>query len=311
MYLNKTVIALTGCLIISLASCNETYTVCSRECLIGFIDQYLEVLVTHDPTGLPLSEDVRYTENGQTLELGDGIWGPANAVRDYKQYFIDSLNNQAGIFCVVEENGHPEIVALRLKIEDQKISEIEKIVARIEPDKWCKPDSLVKQPIFDEILAPEERRSREAMIAIANSYFEGLEQNTDSLTPFDPNCTRIENGNITANNPYGESPIHMMSAGAQFATGFSTFITEIRERRFPIIDEERGLVYTIIFFDHAGTVTDVTMKNGTSFKVPPPYDAPYTFIIGELFKIKNGNIHQIEAVLLDVPYGMHSGWVNN
>jgi hypothetical protein len=50
------------------------------------------------------------------------------------------------------------------------------------------------------------------------------------------------------------------------------------------------------------------MKNGITFKVPPPYDTPYSFLIGELFKIKDGKIHQIEAVLLDVPYGMRSGW---
>lgn len=265
-------------------------------------------MIAHDPASLPLTKNVRYTENGQTLELGDGMWGPANAVHDYKLYFVDTTNNQAGIFCVVEENGYPEIVALRLKIYDQKISEIEKIVARIEPDKWCKPDSLVEKPIFKEILKPEERRSRKEMVAIANSYFEGLEQSTDTLTPFAPNCTRIENGNITANNPYSENPINRMSAGDQFATGFSKFITRIRERRFPIVDEERGLVYAIIFFDHAGKVTEVTMKNGVSFRVPPPYDTPYSFLIGELFKIKNGKICQIEAVLLDVPYGMYSGW---
>lgn len=77
--------------------------------------------------------------------------------------------------------------------------------------------------------------------ADANSYFEGLEQATDRLTPFEPGCTRVENGNVTANNPDGPSPIHKMAAGEQFATGFSTFITSIRERRFPVVDEERGL----------------------------------------------------------------------
>jgi len=301
---------ITGCLLITLSGFRNNQSVCDRACLTGYLDQYLEALIAHDPSRLPLAENVLYTENGQTLEPGDGIWGPANAVRDYKVYFIDTTNSEAGIFCVVEENGHPEIVSLRLKIQNNNITEIEKIVARSVSDNWYKPDSLVEKPIFTEVLRPEERRSREEMIAIANSYFEGLEQSTDALTPFAPNCTRVENGNITANNPHGESPIHRMSAGDQFTTGFSTFITSIRERRFPIVDEKLGLVYAVIFFDHAGTVTEVTMKNGITFKVPPPYDTPYTFLIGELFKIKSGKIHQIEAVLLDVPYGMHSGWVN-
>jgi hypothetical protein len=119
--------------------------------------------------------------------------------------------------------------------------------------------------------------------------------------------TRVENGTVTANNPEG-SPIHKMTAGEQFDTGFSRFITEIRERRFPVVDEERGLVYAIIFFDHAGTVTTVKLRDGTTMTVPPPYDTPYTTMIGELFKIKNGKIHRIEAVLLPVPSGMPSGW---
>jgi hypothetical protein len=146
------------------------------------------------------------------------------------------------------------------------------------------------------------------MIAIANSYFEGLEQATGKITPFDSNCTCVENGNITANNPNADNPINKMTAGEQFNTGFSKFITSIRERRFPIVDEERGLVYAIIFFDHAGTVKTIQMTNGTTLTVPPPFDTPYTFLIGELFKIKNGLITRIEAVLLSVPYGMPSGW---
>jgi len=192
MRYNKTIIALTIYVIIALTSCYVNYPPCDRDCLISFINQYLEALIAHNPASLPLTKNARYTENGQTIQLGDGMWGPANAVRDYKLYFVDTTNNQAGIFCVVEENGHPEIVALRLKIDHHKISEIEKIVARIEPDKWCKPDSLVEQPIFNQILKPEERRSREEMIAIANSYFEGLEQNTDLIGEL----FKIENGLI-------------------------------------------------------------------------------------------------------------------
>jgi hypothetical protein len=99
-----------------------------------------------------------------------------------------------------------------------------------------------------------------------------------------------------------------MTCGEQFATGFSRFITKIRERRYPIVDQERGLVYALIFFDHAGTVTSVTMANGMTFRPPPPFDTPYTLQIGELFKIVDGRITRIEAVLTAVPYGMPSGW---
>jgi hypothetical protein len=281
---------------------------CERSCLEGFVDQYLAALIAHDPSRLPVAANVKYTENGQTLKLGDGMWGPASGIGAYKLYFADPQAGQVGFFGVVEENAHPAVVALRLRVEGDSISEIEAIVARKAHDDWVKPAGLVDKPIFREALAPSERLPREKMVAIADSYFEGLEQATDKLTPFDPHCMRVENGNVTAGNPEGPSPIHMMTAGEQFATGFSKFITSIRERRYPVVDEERGLAYAIVFFDHAGIIKTVTMTDGTTFDVPPPFDTPYTFLIGELFKIKDGRINRIEAVLLPVPYGMSSGW---
>jgi hypothetical protein len=208
---------------------------------------------------------------------------------------------------VVNENGHPQILALRLKIGNRKISEMEAIVARSGGGGFARPQDLVDKPIFREPLAANDHPSREELVRIANSYFEGLEKATGKLTPFDPQCTRIENGAVTANNPDGKG-MAKMTCGEQFDTGFSPFITHVRERRYPIVDEERGLVYSIIFFDHAGTITNVKWTDGTEHKVNPPFDTPYTFLLGELFKIKNGKITRVEAVLLNVPYGMPSGW---
>jgi hypothetical protein len=143
---------------------------------------------------------------------------------------------------------------------------------------------------------------------IANSYFEGLEKATDKHTPFDKDCQRIENGVITANNPKGTTDIQRMSCGAQFATGFSKIITHVQDRRFPVVDEERGLVYGIVRFDHAGTSKTTVWNDGKEHPVNTPFDEPFSFLIGELFKIKDGKIAQIEALVLNVPYGMPAGW---
>jgi hypothetical protein len=53
---------------------------CDRVCLEGLVNQYLAAVVSHDPKRLPLSQDVRYTENDQPLEIGDGFWKTAEAV---------------------------------------------------------------------------------------------------------------------------------------------------------------------------------------------------------------------------------------
>lgn len=77
---------------------------------------------------------------------------------------------------------------------------------------------------------------------------------------------------------------------------------------FPIVDEERGLVYAIIRFDHNGRNKTITWNDGSVHSVNMPFDEPFSFLVGELFKIKNGKIYQIEALVLNVPYGMHLGW---
>lgn len=281
-----------------------------RAALDGLVDGVLAALVAHDPARLPLAPSARYTENGQILKPGDGMWGPASGCGSYRLRFADPPAGQAGCFTVIEENGHPAVLGLRLKVAGGRIEEIEAIIARQAQDAWVKPEGLVDHPVFREALAPSARRPRAELIAITNSYFEGLEQATARLTPFAPDCTRVENGNVTANNPAGPSPIHRLSAGAQFATGFSRFITRVRDRRYPVVDEERGLVLAVVLFDHAGTVKTVALADGTAFAVPPPFDTPYTFLIGELFKIADGRIQRIEAVLLPVPYGMPSGWTS-
>jgi hypothetical protein len=281
---------------------------CDRACLQGFVDQYLKAIVAHDPSRLPLAKNARYTENGQALNMKDGMWRVATAVGDKNVYFADPQSGQVGWRGIIEENGHKQIVMLRLKIDGRKISEMEAIICR-EGGALHNSRGLLDHPLFAEALPPDDRPSRQELIKIANSYFEGLEQVTGKITPFDPNCTRMENGTVTANNP--DSKDHgRMSCGDQFnIPGFSAVITKVRERRFPVVDEERGLVFAIIFFDHAG-IPEVKLPDGTVRKINmPPFDTPFTFMIGELFKIRNKKITRVEAVLLAVPYGMPSGWV--
>ncbi len=279
---------------------------CDRACLIGLVDQYLAALIAHDASRLPLRHDVRYTENGQTLRLNDGLWGTAEALGPYKLYFADPETGEVGYFGTIRESGRLALLALRLKAVGKRISEIESLVVRASgPSRF---GDLQDQPLFHERLSSSDHRSREEMVAIANSYFEGLEQATGKITPFDPHCTRIENGSVTANNPAAKNAMGRMTCGQQFDTGFSRFITEVRGRRFPIVDQDYGLVLALVSFDHSGRIKTVKLNDGSTLKVPPPFDAPYSFLIAELFKIQRGRIARIEAVIVTTPYTMPSGW---
>jgi hypothetical protein len=162
----------------------------------------------------------------------------------YKLYFADPKNGQVGFYGSIEEHGHPAILGLRLRIEERKISEMEVLVLRSTArGTFSAVGDLNVAPIMTQALAPSEKRSRDGLITVANAYFEGMEKGTDKYTPFDKDCKRIENGVVTANDPGNAKQISRLSCGAQFATGFTKVITKVQERRFPVVDEERGLVW--------------------------------------------------------------------
>jgi hypothetical protein len=285
---------------------------CDRACLTGFMDQYLAALVAHDPSRLAFGRDVKYTENGQVLKLGDGFWGTASGLGTYKIYADDPQAGQALFIGLMQENSAPVIFCARLKIELHRITEIENVVARKEPGSIARPENLVQpNPTFAKSLAPAERRSRANMIAIANSYFNAIEKGHASYVPFDKDCDRVESGVHTTNNPPQNPPpgaVSVLALGCadQIKTRNFQPDTLIRDRRFLVVDEERGLVFVSTFFDHDAMLRSYTLADGSTVK--QTRTAPWTWEIAELFKIQDGKIMRIEALVNTAPYGMKSGW---
>jgi hypothetical protein len=291
--------------------------VCDRSCLEGLVDRYIEALVAHDPERLPLAQGVAFTENGQALRLGDGLWATASAPGHYKLYVADPEDGQVGFHGTVFENGVPVLLALRLKVDYGLVSQIETIVARppaLGSSGFPSAGAAMEQrgkprPQFLEDIPRRARMSRADLVRIANSYFTGLGGDTGRNTaPFWPSCNRLENGTQTTNNPKlrGSSPFNVIALGceAQQKSGFYPFVTTIRNRRFPVVDRERGLVLSFAFFEHRGALKTIHLTNGMT--IPSPVKAPLTLEITELFQIHGGKIDQIEAVINTVPYGMKS-----
>ena len=291
---------------------------CDRACLNGFVDQYMAAVAAHDPSKLPHSANVKYTENNVEMALSEGLWQTSDGWGNYKVYTDDPRTGQVGFLGVANEDTHLSCFAARLKVVDHKVTEIEVIVAR--PDRpgpsgsgnlTGGPENLKDKPLFSEIEPPNERVSREKLMQLADGYFSTIQQNTGKIyTAFGPGCQRMENGSVTANNPNATNPVAKMGCEAQLRTGLLIFVTRCRDRRY-LVDEEKQMVFAVTFFDHAGNVRDFKLVDGTERKMGPPFDRPYTFLIFELFKIKGGEIRQIEAVLDTVPYYMPSPWVNH
>ena len=290
---------------------------CDRACLESHVNKVIAAMIAHNPRQLMLAREVRYTENGQELRLGDGLWGTASAPGKYKLCVSDPEAGQVGFYGTLSENGVLDYIALRLKVDEALISEIEVIVARPSGMEGGAGAGQILEkigqprPQFLQTIPKDERMTREQLVEVANSYFTGLANQTGRFTaPFADTCNRWENGVQTTNqkpNPKtapGGLDILAMGCEAQQKSGWFAFVTEIRNRRYPIVDMERGLVMAFGFFDHNAAVRTYKLPNGKLS--PNVLEVPTTIEISELFEIRNGKIDQIEAVINGVPYAMKS-----
>ena len=268
----------------------------------------------HDPSRLPLAPGVRFTENDVPLAVGDGLWNTVDGVGDYRLPFIDPEDGQAGMFGVVVEDGKPAHLMLRLKVEDRRITEIETIVLRpAENNGFGAPATMKPRSAFYEDVPEADRLTRVQLVSMANAYFETLQQNNGTVfAAFGQDCNRIESGIQTTNNPATnptgrpDPGIKKLGCEAQFKTGFFRFVTHIRDRRFVVVDRQKGLVYVAAFFDHRGDMRKVKLTDGRI--VDAQYDTPWTWQIGELFKVKDGKLHEIEALVMHAPYAIQDVW---
>lgn len=304
------------------AQVSEDLHGCDQQCLKGIGEQYLQAMAAHDPAEAPIAEGTRYTENGVELLMPDGLWRTITKVNDYRLYVADPEFGMLGMFSVMEENGAPILLASRLKIRDRMITEIETTVARVDPSiipssgagTVPHPEALkVLRPQFTQVLPVEARSPRWKLIEIANTYFRALENNngTDHVPPFADDCHRIENGVATTNNEWngkGTRSGMYMSCKEGFGLGFYRDDTRLRDMRFMAVDEERGLVFVNGYFDHDAALRSYVANDGQTVTVRRT--APWTWMISEVFQIENGQISQVEAVLLSVPYGMRPLWDN-
>jgi hypothetical protein len=286
-------------------------TDCDRACLEGLATQYLAALVAHDPKTLPLAADVKYTENDQVMDVGDGFWGTVSAVGGYKHCFADPVVEQIGCMVTMHEGDHMLIMGMRLRVQLGRITEIETTFYRQGgggPSNMEGYDKSTPEPIWFETIPAANRVSRAQLINTA-----GLENNDGKgVYPFADDCDRMENGVHTTNNPT-LSPnaafnAFAMSCTAQFKSGYYAVVTRIHHRRFPLVDEERGIVWAYVIFDQNGTVHTIKLTNGQTVSMGNIFNRPSSLEVTEAFKIENGKIRRIEMVGSGLQYHLNSAW---
>jgi hypothetical protein len=298
---------------------------CDRACLEGVVNQYLAAVVAHDPSRVPLSKDVMYTENSQVLEVGDGFWKTASGIGNYRHYFADPEFGQVAFMGTMREADSLLLFSLRLRIELGRITEIESVYFRpggggpnniAGMDKQGKPED-----IWFRSIPPAQRPSRQEMIAVADGYFTGLQKNdgkginNTGTYPFTDDCHRIENGAPTTNvpRPQNEKPgtinLFSMDCLSQFKMGLYYVVQSIHNRRYPLVDGERGVVWAHAVFDQ-GTVNQGVLADGTKHSYPG-FNRPSSILVTEAFLIEDGRIRRVEMIGPSATYHINSPWPGN
>lgn len=263
---------------------------CDRGCLQGFITQYLDALIAHNPAALPAAANLKFTEDGVVMKPGDGLWKTASRLRPYRQEFIDVREGVAGAHVVVEEGDKPVMVVLRLKVVNRRITQAETVVVRSrEEGMLFEPEALKAATPAMAIVPPKAQlHTREEAIRIAELYPAGLRAGSFVKVdvPFAPDAYRFENGRL------------MAGPGCTFAPGCDNIKTQRiptlaeTSSRVAAVDEEMGLVWLRLDFGAGSIGPSKTTK----------------LIVWEAFKVYGGQIHAVEAFMEAAPMGASSGW---
>jgi len=214
---------------------------CDRDCLRGITTQYLNALVAHDPSALPVTGNVRFTEDTVEMKLGESpLWKNATGLRPYRLDILDARQGVAATFAVVEESGSPVMLMLRLKVVDKKIAEVETQVTRSKAEGSIFDVEALTSPSKAMLLTPEasQRNMREDAIKIAEHYPAGLKAGSFVTVDaqFASDAYRFENGRLMAGPGCTFMPGCVDIKGQKIPT-----LAEIKYR-VAAVDEDLGIV---------------------------------------------------------------------
>jgi len=260
---------------------------CTRDNLKAMVVKFFAALEANNPSQLPLTANVKFTENGVAMPVGQGLIKTAGKVL-LKRDLLDTYKCGTHSNVVIEEvytapktaakpdakpaakvnagfgsrvatppegTPRPILYGVRLQIEGDKISEIETFVARETEFAFNAPAILkdTKDQDWESIIPAAQRSSRLAMIAAADDYYDMFADEPEVHTPFATICDRWENGFMTTGGT--QTGIEAQMA-AHDCSPKGLVITTHGPRRF-LVDVEAGTVVAYLLF--AGTLPDFHM----------------------------------------------------
>jgi hypothetical protein len=264
---------------------------CNRECLRGHLDTYLNAVVSHKPEAGNLWVGFRQTENAVVIPEGQGVWASVTGLGSVQRRYFDPVQGQAGYFGTVYMGEEEAVVAVRVKVQWNQVTEAEWFISRKsdpgitgEPGKTPFDLETLRATLPPQRVVPKEQRmQREALKAIVNSYFDGITSRNGYIVKGHPGCSRYENGFPTFNTPMkpGMDIGNDGKTDCRTQADFGVAIVAIRD--FFVIDEEAQTVMVSAMFRREAN----SPKRRNHFT--------------ELFHIDGGKIRDIHAAFYYAP----------
>jgi hypothetical protein len=292
-----TTAGLVAALTIAASAAATAKTDCNRACLTGFVDTYYKALAANAAAAVPLAPNAKVTFNGRLVKLDQGFWESAERTVYRFDIVNERLGDVASESVVLNADGTKTMFMVRLKVLDGKITEVETIRAnKGEADRLWDPDRLTEvSPALQLSMREADQDSYYALVAAAEAYWRAFQTNGTPeyhRAPLLPDTKRFENGLQTTGMVRDGAYV---SAAAGFDQG--RFVgRNLWDRRYPVVDTERGIVLSIVRFG---------MKDGIkSQSVATSNDR----LVAEFFAVKNGMIQEVHAVLFNLPDAQPTGW---
>lgn len=264
---------------------------CDRECLRSMLTATLYSLAKHDTSKLPLSDKVRVTEDAIEKPLDKvSLVRTVTRLRGYRQDFLDERGGMATTGTLVEEVGAPVMLVVRLKVVDQKITEMELVATRSRADGLIFNIDGLSAPseVMNYAPRPEQLASREDVLKAALKYPEGLNAAktfADVNAPFTPIAYRYENGQI------------MAGPDCKFAPGCENISTQ----SLAIFNRLGKVTTRVVGVDERLGIALLRLNWGVR---EPTGDQLTAF---EAFKFYDGKIHAVEAFIRILPVELAKG----
>jgi len=280
---------------------------CDRACLKNTMTTYLNALVAHDPSQVPMASNVRFTEDSKDLKVGEGFWKTAAKLGDYRQDFIDVKDQVVASHVTVEENGKRALYSVRLKVAKGKITEIETLVTH-GGERMNTGANLVVRPGMDVEPPAGQKNKREGLLRAADYYPRGLTVGSfDKIdAPFAKDAFRIENGLVMAGEGCGRgTPSGRPAGGAGTVTAAApqdvAGCLNIKTQR---IIQHPDLTKSVMAIDEEQGIVLLWMNFGDTHT----YGEGNALIASEAFKVFGGQIHVVQAFLKVLPKDTKRGW---